>query len=172
MNHKDYIQNGLIIKHLNNVVNEIKFNRFVTISFIQSKHGTPLRKSDIPLVINLFRVYFKRISEKLNGRSRATDKIKKSQIPALAFPEYKSELGDNIHLHYHALVKIPECQIEFFENITETFWKKVSRNTIGYMPKIDHRPAYNPGGAARYSLKNIEDQFTIENMVYSRLSLT
>lgn len=167
-----YLQNSGIIKHLENVAEKNGFNRFVTVSFVYSKFGTPLRKSDVSLISNLMRDYFNKVSQKLNGRQRKWDTQPRPKVPAMGFPEYRSKSNGTGFLHYHSLLYIPDNQLEFFDTVTKDFWKKVVRNIIGYAPRIDNRGAYNPRGVARYSNKFIEDGFTLENAVFSGVSLS
>lgn len=171
-NNNVYLQNRLIINHLSNVIEKNDFNRFVTVSFVYSRFGTPLKKSDIVIVSNLMRDYFNKVSQKLNGRTRKWDTTPKTKTPAVGFPEYRSRSGGSGFLHFHCLLRIPDEQIEFFDMVTKDFWRKVVRNTIGYAPRIDNRGAYNPKGAAFYSNKNIEDGFTLENAVFEGISLS
>lgn len=167
-----YLQNSRIISHLEDIAEKNGFNRFVTVSFVYSRFGTPLRKSDVLLVSNLMRDYFKNVSQKLNGRPRKWDTSPRAKVPAVGFPEYRSRSTGSGFLHYHCLLHIPDEKLAFFNTVTKNFWKKVVRNTIGYAPRIDNRGAYNPKGAAFYSNKFLEDGFTLENTVFEGISLS
>lgn len=167
-----YLQNSRIIKHLEDIAEKNGFNRFVTVSFVYSRFGTPLKKSDILMISNLMRDYFNKISNKLNGRPRKYDKHPRPKVPAIGFPEYRSKSNGSGFCHYHCLLRIQDDQIDFFDAVTKDFWKKIVKNTIGYAPRIDNRGVYSPKGVARYSNKFLEDGFTLENTIYCGISLS
>lgn len=167
-----YINNARIIQHLQSVAEKNDLNRFVTLSFVYSRFGTPLNKSDVLTISKLMRAYFIKVSQKLNGRPRKSDKSHRPLLPAIGFPEYKSKSNRSGHLHYHALIRVPDHQLGFFDEVTKTFWKQAVKNITGYPPVIDNRCIFDPKGAAYYSNKFFEDGFTLENTIYTGISLT
>jgi hypothetical protein len=116
------------------------------------------------------RAYFIKVSQKLNGRSRKSDKHPRPLVPAIGFPEYKSKSNGSGHLHYHTLIQIPDHQLDFFDEVTRSFWNRAIRKVIGYPPVIDNRVVFDPKGATYYSNKFFEDGFTLENTVYTGIS--
>ena len=160
-----YKQNESIIHHLATVASDNNLNYFVTISFVYSKYDAPLRKHDVSSVRSLVGAYSNRLSSRMFGKSRSSDKKPRSKVPIIAWPEYQSQTSNAKHLHYHCLIKVSPDKRALLEHVTNAFWMKTGIAHYGWTPEIDITDAYDIRGAALYSGKFIEDGFTIENLV-------
>lgn len=164
--YEDNKQNRMIREHLADYCSSQPFNKFVTVSFDYSRHGTPLWKSDVAQVRRLIETYAHMLSKTIYGRRCHLDN---NSALVLAVPEYKKKNGDSGHLHYHILAHFPETHIDYLTTMTLNYWSRVGNKYFGCSPTLDVRDAYHPSGSASYSLKHLETGFTLENAVITGL---
>ena len=174
-------QDTLIRRHLSERASKNNLDRYITVSFTNTDDGKPLYRRSVSSVAGLVRMYARTLSVEAYGRSRSGSQPGKKWIPFLAFPECRAKDKEEIHLHFHILSRFPNEKAEYLENVTRTFWNKrhltylkkadlaqhqkfgCFYNTNYIAPSIDIRRIDNPYAVCCYNLKNIEQDFTIEN---------
>ncbi|RZK44737.1 MAG: hypothetical protein EOO61_02705 [Hymenobacter sp.] len=159
-------QNTMISDFLSERMRCLEANRFITVSFCGLKGSRRLWKSDINETKTLFDLYGKRLSYEAFGRSRNLDRSPGNFLPVIAMPEYKTKSGDETYLHYHVVAKFPLNKAVKLSIFTHRFFKNMGVRHLSSLPDVKIKEAVRSEKAVGYSLKNIEDSFTVENTTF------
>ncbi|TJV14896.1 hypothetical protein [Mesorhizobium sp.] len=89
-------------------------------------------------------------------------------LPAIAISETLKKNGiDSTFLHYHCLLAIPDHEELRFRRWSQNFWSKIGVQKVGFPVKPSIFRLDSQDLAIRYSLKNVDERYPIENIILS-----
>lgn len=113
----------------------------------------------------LIRAFAKALTKKAYGGSRRMPRSSADWLPFLGIPEDRTRGGGRTFIHYHILVCFPAGRDAELRAFAKQFWEEKGETHFGSPITVDFKSIYDAGGVAGYSLKHLEDGWTLENTV-------
>lgn len=149
-----------IRRHLGAVVKDHEFNAYITVPFLfQGPPRTRWGAGDVASASRLVSAYALQLSWRTFGRSNQSRPV--SEMSAfLGLPEKEP------YLHFHIIAAFPRERWCEFAEFSNEFWSKKGTEVGGSPLNTCVEYLYNAEILTRaYNTKQLEDGFTIENLV-------